>query len=165
MIIPTLQEFFQLLQLHSNNLECADYSKKPIIAIDFGSKKTGIAISNPERTIAMPIKIIVEAREEYRIKEILALIYIYGACGIVVGLPISMNGQETAQTAIVIKFSEKLSTFTTLPIYLQDERLTSMAANSLLKSLGVKRRERNNRDDSIAASMILETTLDSIRKL
>ncbi|HJD57588.1 MAG TPA: Holliday junction resolvase RuvX [Rickettsia endosymbiont of Sericostoma sp.] len=154
MIIATLQEFFQLL--HAN---------KPIIAIDYGIRKTGIAISNQEQSIAMPIKTIYETREENKIKSILDLIATYSICGIVIGLPISMNGHSSEQTTIVLKFSTKLSFATNLPIYLQDERLTSLAANSLLKSLGVKRRERNQKDDSIAASMILETTLDSIKKV
>ncbi|MCC8483399.1 MAG: Holliday junction resolvase RuvX [Rickettsia endosymbiont of Labidopullus appendiculatus] len=154
MIIATLQEFFQLLQ-----------ANKPIIAIDYGIRKTGIAISNQEQTIAMPLKTIYETIEEKKIKSILDLVSTYPICGIVIGLPISMNGNSSEQTIIVLKFSATLSSATNLPIYLQDERLTSLAANNLLKSLGVKRRERNQKDDSIAASMILETTLDSIKKV
>ncbi len=154
MIIATLQEFSQLLQ-----------ANRPIIAIDYGTQKTGIAISNQEQTIAMPLKTIHETIEENKIKSILDLVATYSIFGIVIGLPISMNGQASEQTTIVLKFSAKLSFATNLPIYLQDERLTSLAANSLLKLLGVKRRERNQKDDSIAASMILETTLDSIKKL
>lgn len=154
MITSTLQEFFQLLQVN-----------RPIISVDYGTRKTGIAVSNQEHTIAMPIKTIYEITEENKIKSILDLITTYSSCGVVVGLPISMNGQASDQTAIVLKFSKKLSLAINLPIYLQDERLTSLAANSLLKSLGIKRRERNQKDDSIAASMILETTLDSIKKL
>lgn len=154
MIIATLQEFFQLLQ-----------AKKPIVAIDYGIRKTGIAISNQEQTIAMPLKTIYETIEEKKIKSILDLVATYSICGIVIGLPISMNGNSSEQTIIVLKFSATLSSATNLPIYLQDERLTSLAANNLLKSLGVKRRERNQKDDSIAASMILETTLDSIKKV
>ncbi|MDN3030206.1 MULTISPECIES: Holliday junction resolvase RuvX [Rickettsieae] len=154
MIIAVLQEFFQLLQ-----------ANRPIIAIDYGIRKTGIAISNQEQTIAMPLKTIYETIEEKKIKSILDLVATYSICGIVIGLPISMNGNSSEQTIIVLKFSATLSSATNLPIYLQDERLTSLAANNLLKSLGVKRRERNQKDDSIAASMILETTLDSIKKL
>lgn len=154
MIIATLQEFFQLLQ-----------ANKPIVAIDYGIRKTGIAISNQEQTIAMPLKTIYETIEEKKIKSILDLVATYSICGIVIGLPISMNGNSSEQTIIVLKFSATLSSATNLPIYLQDERLTSLAANNLLKSLGVKRRERNQKDDSIAASMILETTLDSIKKV
>jgi len=154
MIIAVLQEFFQLLQ-----------ANRPIIAIDYGIRKTGIAISNQEQTIAMPLKTIYETIEEKKIKSILDLVATYSICGIVIGLPISMNGNSSEQTIIVLKFSATFSSATNLPIYLQDERLTSLAANNLLKSLGVKRRERNQKDDSIAASMILETTLDSIKKL
>ena len=140
MIIDTLEKFSKLL-----------LPNKPIIAIDYGSQKTGIAISNPEHTIAMPIKTIHKMGEKEKIKEILALIETYSACAIVIGLPISMNGETSSQTIILLKFSEKLSAVTNLPIYLQDERLTSKVADSLLKSLGFNRKERNNKDDSIAA--------------
>lgn len=154
MIIYHIQEFSDLLE-----------SNKPIIAIDYGAKKIGIAISNPEHTIAMPIKTIHNVEEKEKIKEILTLIENYSACAIVIGLPISMNGKISNLTTILLKFTEKLSLTTNLPIYLQDERLTSKAADSLLKALGLNRRQRNNQDDSIAASLILETTLNSIQKL
>ncbi|MCC8468214.1 MAG: Holliday junction resolvase RuvX, partial [Rickettsia endosymbiont of Eriopis connexa] len=89
----------------------------------------------------------------------------YKVCGVVVGLPIDMNGAVTEQTNIVMKFAEELTKSINLPIYLQDERLTTKAANNFLKSFGVKRKDRNNNDDALAASMILETVLDSIKKL
>ncbi|XVN43184.1 MAG: Holliday junction resolvase RuvX [Candidatus Rickettsia vulgarisii] len=154
MIIDTLEKFSELLQ-----------PNKPIIAIDYGARKIGVAISNPEHTIAMPIKTINTPEEKEKIKEILNLIEAYSACAIVVGLPISMNGETSNQTTILLKFTEHLSLATNLSIYLQDERLTSKAADSLLKSFGLNRKQRNNQDDSIAASMILETTLNSIQKL
>lgn len=154
MIVTSLQEFSQLLK-----------PSHPIIAIDYGEKKTGMAISNQERTLSMPLKTIYEIQEKQKISAILELISTYSACAIVVGLPIHMNGQTSSQEAIVLKFIDKLTTHTSLPIYLQDERLTSKAADSLLKSLGMKRKMRNDRDDSIAASMLLETTLISMARL
>ena len=154
MIIENLQEFYQLLT-----------PRQPIISIDYGAKKMGIAISNQERSIAMPLLIIKESMEKDKINTILNLLKTYSLCGIVIGWPISMNGQENSQTLEVHNFTKNLSKASALPIYLQDERLTSMAANSLLKSFGIKRKERHKHDDMIAASMILETTLNSMSKL
>jgi putative Holliday junction resolvase len=154
MIIKTLQEFYQLLPINF-----------PLIALDHGTKKIGVAISNQERTIAMPLCAADEITKQAKITTILNLIAKYKACGIVIGLPINMDGIIGTQAEIVLKFAEDFIKYTDLPIYLQDERLTTKAANNLLKSFGVKRKERNNNDDIIAASMILETTLNSIRLL
>ncbi|HJD61458.1 MAG TPA: Holliday junction resolvase RuvX [Rickettsia endosymbiont of Degeeriella rufa] len=154
MIINNLQEFYRLLLPNA-----------PLISIDYGSKKIGIAISNQERNIAMPLNIITEASKKATIASLLEKIEQYKVCGIVIGLPIDMSGMQTEQSAIVIKFAEELTKSINLPIYLQDERLTTKAANNFLKSFGIKRKERNNNDDAVAASMILETVLNSINKL
>lgn len=154
MIVNSLQEFSQVLK-----------SNRPIIAIDYGEKKTGIAISNQERTLSMPIKTIYEVQEQKKIPAIMDLVTTYSACAIVVGLPMHMNGQISSQAEVVLKFVDKLIASSDLPIYLQDERLTSKAADNLLKTLGMKRRERNDRDDSLAASILLETVLGAISRL
>lgn len=154
MIVNNLQEFYQLLLTNT-----------PLISIDYGSKKIGIAISNQERNIAMPLKIITKINKKAVIASLLYTIEQYKVCGIVIGLPIKMSGEQTEQSDIVIKFAEELAKSITLPIYLQDERLTTKAANNFLKSFGIKRKERNDKDDAVAASMILETVLDSIKRL
>ncbi|EER21837.1 MULTISPECIES: Holliday junction resolvase RuvX [spotted fever group] len=156
MIIKNLQEFYRLL-----------IPNAPLIAIDYGSKKLGIALSNQERSIAMPLNTITEINKKIVITSLLNIIEKYKVCGVVIGLPIDMSGAVTEQTNIVMKFAEELAESINLPIpvYLQDERLTTKAANNFLKSFGVKRKDRNNNDDAVAASMILETVLDSIKKL
>ncbi|AFC69568.1 crossover junction endodeoxyribonuclease RuvA [Rickettsia amblyommatis] len=152
MIIKNLQEFYRLL-----------IPNAPLIAIDYGSKKLGIALSNQERSIAMPLNTITEIK--IVITALLNIIEKYKVCGVIIGLPIDMSGAVTEQTNIVMKFAEELAKSINLPIYLQDERLTTKAANNFLKSLGVKRKDRNNNDDAVAASMILETVLDSIKNI
>ena len=153
MIIKNLQEFYRLL-----------IPNAPLIAIDYGSKKLGIALSNQERSIAMPLNTITEIKKIV-ITSLLNIIEKYKVCGVIIGLPIDMSGAVTEQTNIVMKFAEELAKSINLPIYLQDERLTTKAANNFLKSFGVKRKDRNNNDDAVAASMILETVLDSIKNI
>jgi len=154
MIVKNLQEFYRLL-----------IPNAPLIAIDYGSKKLGIALSNQERSIAMPLNTIIEVNNKAAITALFSIIEKYKVCGIVIGLPIDMSGAVTPQTNIVMKFAEELAKPINLPIYLQDERLTTKAANNFLKSFGMKRKDRNNNDDAVAASMILETVLDSIKRL
>lgn len=154
MITSNLQEFCQLIKIG-----------RPIIALDYGQKKIGIAISNQEHTIAMPLTIITGSNDSNKFQAISDIIKLYSVCAIVLGLPISMDGTNSQQTQIVQNFAEKLQHAVYLPIYLQDERLTSRAADSLLKSFGMSRKDRNSQDDSIAASMLLESAIDSIKNL
>lgn len=153
MIDPTLEEFCQKLA-----------PGKRLIAIDYGSKKLGIAISDPSICMSLPMKEILEPNDERKITNIIRVSQENSACAIVLGLPINMDGTRSSQTEIVQKFAEKLATHTKLPIFLQDERLTSKAADNLLKTIGLKRKERNARDDSIAACLILDTVLDYYQK-
>lgn len=150
MIIHTLQEFCKFFQ-----------PNKPILSIDYGVKKLGLGISTPDHKMAMPLRIISGDSEKKKLQEIVAISIEKQVCAIVVGLPINMNGTPSEQTLIVEKFAEKLKNRTNLPIFLQDERLTSKAADNLLKDFGLKRKDRNSQDDLAAASMILETVLNS----
>jgi len=148
-IIANLEEFFPFCQ-----------KGKRIISIDHGSKKLGIAISSPDHAMSFPSGVIIYESEKKAFKELLEVISTRGICAIVVGLPISMDGTKSPQTLIVEKFAEKLAARTNLPIYMQDERLTSKMANGFLRSfMGMNRKERSKNDDSVAANMILDTVL------
>lgn len=153
MVTNNLQEFRQFLKPNQS-----------VIGIDYGQKKVGIAVSNQERTLSMPLKTLNINGNADKIAAILDLVKSYNACALVMGLPVNLDGTESEQTRIVVKFAENLAQTTALGIFLQDERLTSKAADSLLKSFGLNRKKRNRSDDSIAAGMILETTLDSINR-
>ena len=73
-----------------------------------------------------------------------------------------MDGSQSSQTEIVLKFVAKLAARTNIPIFLQDERMTSKAADNFLKLLGSNRKKRNDSDDAVAAALILETVLQSV---
>lgn len=150
MIISTLQEFIKLIKLN-----------QPVIGIDHGTKRTGIAISTPNHQISLPLSLIKNYSDTDKISYLIKIIQDQNICAIVIGLPLNMNGTESDQTIIVKKFANKLEARISLPVFLQDERLTSKAANNLLKSYNIKRKVRNSLDDLVAASMILESTLES----
>lgn len=154
MIIQELQEFCKSFK-----------ASRPVLSIDYGSKKIGIAISTPDYNLCMPMTIISGESEKKKLQEIVAIVKDKNVCAIVIGLPINMDGTKSDQTLIVEKFAEKLANRTNEPIFLQDERLTSRAADNLLKNFGLSRKNRNSNDDLAAASMILETTLESVKKL
>lgn len=153
MIISTLEEFCPKL-----------ITGQRLIAIDYGSKKLGIAISDPLFRMALPMKEVIETNDEHKITNIIRISKENSACGIVLGLPINMDGTRSEQTERVQKFAEKLAIKADIAIFLQDERLTTKAADNLLKTIGLKRKERNARDDSIAACLILDTVLDYYQK-
>lgn len=149
MITSDIQEFSRLLK-----------AKSPILALDFGTKKIGVAVSTPERTMSIPISVI-----GTEIKDILPTIERYKPCAIVIGMPINMNGSAAESSNLVYNFAKTIYDAFSLPIFLQDERLTSKAATSLLKSAGMSRKDRDKIDDKIAASMILDTVLETIKTL
>lgn len=150
MIIDTLQEFCTFFK-----------SEHPLIGIDHGQKKIGLAISTPDHQMSLPLELITGDSEKKKLNHIVEVTKNKNICAIVVGLPLNMDGTKSDQTITVEKFAEKLEKRTNLPIFFQDERLTSRAADNLLKSFGIKRKNRNKNDDLAAASMILETTLNA----
>ncbi len=154
MITQTVQDFYHFLQ-----------KQMPIIAIDYGKKKMGIAISTPDLSMPLPLCMITLESEKKKITNLLEIIKEKNICGIVIGLPVNMDGSESEQTNSVKKFAQKLEKRTNLPIFFQDERLTSKAADSFLSGFGLNRKQRNESDDLAAASMILETTLELIKKV
>lgn len=136
-----------------------------LLAVDYGSKKLGFAISDDNNIMALPQGIEFCKDHLSQINLVLKKITSQNIAGIVVGLPLNMDGSESEQSILCTKFATKIAKESNLPVYLQDERLTSKAANQSLKMLGMKRRERDAQDDRVAASMILESTLESLARL
>jgi putative Holliday junction resolvase len=154
MIQLSLQEFCTELKKNS-----------PLLCIDYGLKKLGFAISDPGRKLAMPLEVAVFKDEKSKIPYISNLISKHNISGIVIGLPINMDGTDSSQSELITKFAKLLSEDSNQPIFLQDERLSTKAAQSLLRSAGIKRKIRDEIDDKISASYILETVIDSMRHL
>ena len=155
MIINTLEKLHRILK-----------NTKPIIGIDYGEKKTGLAISTPDHSFAMPFQLIINYSQKDKIKKITYIIKSLEICAVIMGLPLNMNGTTSIQTNIIKHFTYKLNNkLKNIPIFFQDERLTSKMANNSLKLLGIKRKNRNANDDLISANIILNITLNSIKNL
>jgi putative Holliday junction resolvase len=137
-----------------------------ILAIDYGSKRIGLAISDPTRTIASPLTTLYR-REGKRPPwaELERVVHEQEVAGIVVGLPVSLAGEDTPWTAEVREFAARLAERTGVPVDLQDERLTSVQAEAIVRGSGLPRRKREDRSrvDSAAAALILQTYLQRLR--
>lgn len=146
----SILEFLQKLQ-----------TSKPILAIDYGEKKVGVAISNSSHTMALPLCVI-NTQKTPLIAELEKISRAKNTYGVIIGLPLELDSSENSICTKIRKLANVISERLDQPIFLQDERLTSKAADSLLKISGMKRKERNQSDDSIAACLILETVLNNL---
>ena len=134
-----------------------------IIGLDFGTKTVGVAVSDPLMLTAQGIEII-RRKEENKLRRTLArieeLIEEYQAEEIVLGFPKNMNdslGDRAIQTR---EFAEKLERRTGLPVTLWDERLSTVAADKAMIEAGMRREERKEHVDKVAAVWILQGYLD-----
>lgn len=134
------------------------------LGIDFGTKRVGLAISDPEGRMAFPRPAIARAEGATRdslFEALLALIEAEGVGEVVVGLPLTMEGGESLTTRQARNFAESLARRVSVPVRLVDERLSSAAAEEQLKEAGLCSRKSRKHLDSQAAVQILETWLAS----
>ena len=134
-----------------------------IMGLDFGSKTVGVAVSDSLLITAQGLEII-RRKEENKLRRTLArieeLIEEYEVEEIVLGLPKHMNASEGIRAELTQEFKEKLERRTGLPVVLWDERLTTVAADRLMIEAGIRRENRKEYVDKIAAAMILQGYLD-----
>jgi putative Holliday junction resolvase len=133
-----------------------------VLAIDHGTKRMGIAISDELRTIAQPLEYIPAeplAKFFERLKQIIAEKQV---SLIVIGIPRNMDGTYGPAAAKVQEFVTALKETVTVPIKLWDERLTSVQANRYLIEADVRRSKRKEKVDKTAAAILLQSYLDSI---
>lgn len=134
-----------------------------IMGLDFGSKTVGVAISDELLITAQGIEII-RRKEENKLRQTLArieeLIAEYDVQEIVLGLPKNMNNTEGERAELSLEFKDKLERRTSLPVHMWDERLTTVAADRFMMEAGIRREERKEHVDRIAATFILQGYLD-----
>lgn len=132
-----------------------------ILAIDHGTKRMGIAISDELGVIAQPLEFIpAEPFAEFlnRLKEIICEKQVEW---ILVGMPRNMDGSYGPAALKVQEFVAVLKSAMTIPVKTQDERLTSAQANRLLIQSGVRREKRKQTVDKMAAAILLQSYLDN----
>ncbi len=134
-----------------------------ILGLDYGARTVGVAICDPLGLTAQPLETVFR-KEENKLRRTLARIEEicreYGVEKIVVGLPLNMDDSEGERAALARAFGDRLASRTGLPVFYEDERLTSVEAEEVLKESRVPPRERKQVIDQIAASLILRSFLE-----
>lgn len=138
-----------------------------VLAIDYGERRVGLALSDPTATIAQPLPTL-ERRRGKRppVAPVARLAQEHDVVEIVVGLPLTPEGEESDWTREVRAFGGSLAERTGLPVAYLDERMTSVRAERAVRSMGLPKhqREEKGRVDAAAAMLILQAHLDSTKR-
>jgi putative holliday junction resolvase len=138
-----------------------------VLAVDYGVRRVGIALSDPTATIAQPLTVMIRrAGKRAPVQAVADLVAEHTVQHVVVGLPLTLAGDESDWTREVRSFGEKLAERTGVGVTFADERLTSVAAERAVRSLGLKRSEREQKErvDAAAAVLILQAYLDLTKR-
>ncbi len=132
------------------------------LGFDLGTRTLGISISDETKTIASILTTIRFNDSEYEsiIPEIKKIIEEHNVEKIVLGLPKNMNNTMGDRAETTIKFKELVEKELNIPVVLQDERLTTVAAHNYMLAADVSRKKRKERVDRLSANIILQTYLD-----
>ena len=137
---------------------------KKIMGVDYGDARTGIAISDLLCTIVGSTCVVPSRNTEKAIADIVKLAKDNMVGEIVVGLPRNMDGTEGWRADICREFAQKLGEATGLPIVMWDERRTTVEAHNILSQHNYHGQKRKNTVDAVAAGLILEGYLNSLKR-
>ena len=131
------------------------------LALDFGLRRIGAAMSDPRRVIASPLEIYERQSEARDAKHYAKLVEDEDVDRIVVGLPVHTSGDEGELAEKARAWGRWLETTTNVPVFYFDERYTSVEAEELMRASGVRPRDRRALRDKIAAQILLQHYLDA----
>jgi putative holliday junction resolvase len=137
-------------------------STGPVLGLDLGQSRIGVAISDPERRLAVPMGTI-RTGAPGDVKAIAALVREHAIGQVVVGLPLSLSGAKGEAADHAEKFADALRGFLGIPVALQDERLSTVEAERALGRAGIRGPGRRAVVDQSAACIILQAYLDRLR--
>jgi putative Holliday junction resolvase len=129
-----------------------------VIALDVGDVRIGVAVSDPMRTIAQPLEVYRRVGYGPDTRYVSALCERYQTRDVLLGLPLNMDGSRGGQAEKVLAFGQQLAQ-AGMNVYYSDERMTTMTAERTLISGGVRRENRKQYVDKLAATLILEQWL------
>lgn len=132
------------------------------IGVDYGSRRIGIAMSDPLGLIAQPVSVRESKGLERDAVDLAAEAAELEAAGFVVGLPLRTDGSEGPEARRVREFAVRLEEVSGLPVHLADERFTTQEAARRLREQGLDERRRRGRTDHVAAALILQAHLDRL---
>lgn len=136
-----------------------------LLGLDLGTKTIGVATSDPDRRIASPVKTLKRGKFTVGLAELRDLINERQTAGLVMGLPINMDGTSGPRAQSSRTFGRNLSRELDLPVLLWDERLSTAAVERELISIDTSRRRRAEVIDAMAANFILQGALDRLLRI
>ena len=134
-----------------------------VLGIDFGERRIGLALSDPTGTLASPLPTLKRrAGKRPPLATLVEIVESREVEALVVGLPLTLSGEESEWTRMVREFGGALSDRTGLPVHFIDERFTSVRAERAVRSIGLPKhkREEKGRVDAASAVLILQSWLD-----
>ncbi len=134
-----------------------------LLGIDYGSKRVGLAISDPEGRFALPLGVVARKDDRGVARRIAAIAAAEGVTGLVLGEPRRLDGTRGDAAARVARFARRLEATTGLPVERVDESLTSVEAERRLRAAGVEPDAESGRVDAVAAQILLQEVLDRRR--
>ena len=147
------------------NVTASRGSDGRLLALDLGTKRVGVAVSDELRITVNPLQAIERRSWKDLLRRVAAVIESYDARGLVIGLPLGLEGTEGSAAKNARAIAEKFQRSLTVPVYLQDERLTTFAATAQLEAAGRSAREIQQEVDSEAATLILRDFIASNRNI
>jgi putative Holliday junction resolvase len=132
-----------------------------VLGLDLGDARIGVAVSDPDRRLAVSVGTVHVGQPPGELKAIAALAREHGATLVVMGLPLSMSGEHGTQAQHAASFADALRGFLDMPVVFQDERLSTVEAERALRQAGIKGRDQRRVIDRSAAAVILQAWLDA----
>jgi putative Holliday junction resolvase len=154
MIFPTPTELVAALPRHAR-----------LAGLDLGEKTIGIAIGDPGHLVASPLTTIRRTKFTKDATELLRILDARQVGGLIVGLPLNMDGSEGPRCQAVRAFAARLDGELGLPILLWDERLSTVAAEAAADQAGLRNAKRAAMLDALAAAAVLQDALDALARL
>ena len=132
-----------------------------LLGLDYGTRRIGVAISNPEQTMALPLQTYDRRTDKLDREWLAALARGYRAAGLIVGLPVHMSGDEGQKAKEARAFGNWAAEVTKLPVVYWDERYSSAMADAYLTQTSYSAKNKKSRRDRIAAKLVLQSFLNS----
>ncbi|HEX9940549.1 MAG TPA: Holliday junction resolvase RuvX [Thermoanaerobaculia bacterium] len=130
------------------------------LGIDFGEKRIGLAISDPDGRLAVPLTTLERRNDRSALRQIAEIVRREGVERLVMGEPVDLEGRRGPVAERVRRFGARLAEMTGLPLDLVDEALTSVEAARRLRQAGIDARREPGRIDAVAAQILLQDALD-----
>lgn len=132
-----------------------------VLGIDLGSRRIGIAMSDPGQTLASPHTVVYRGkRRADDHQEIAAIVTEWEVGRVIVGLPLSLDGSMGRAAKAAVREAKELGVVTGVPVETYDERLTTVSAHQILREQGVAGKDRKDVVDKVAAAVLLQAWLD-----